>query len=160
MEENEREREALLKKARIIADYQFGKGAGEILFPDTVEFTLSRSRRIAQIKDGVLRIATLRSIDGLFTLSMEGAKRLHQLFMFPRLRVVMNEESREFVQKGETAFCKHVLNVDPEIRAYDEVIVVDEQDRLLATGRAMLSSEEMKIFQYGVAVKIRSGIKK
>jgi uncharacterized protein with predicted RNA binding PUA domain len=154
----EKDRGILLKKARIIADYQFGKGAGEILFPDSVEFILSRTQRISQIKEGKQRIATLRSFDGLFTLSIEGARRLHQFFKYPRLRVVMNEESSEFVRKGETAFCKHVLDVDPAIRAYDEVIVVDEKDSLLATGKAMLASEELKIFEHGVAVRIRYGI--
>jgi predicted RNA-binding protein (TIGR00451 family) len=154
----EKEREILLEKARIIADYQFGKGAGEILFTDNVEFTLSRTRRIAQIKEHDKRITTLRSYDGLFTLSVEGAKRLHQFLGYPRLRVVMNEESSGFIRKGETAFCKHVTDADPAIRAYDEVIVVDEQDRLLATGRAMLTGEEMQSFEHGVAVKIRYGI--
>lgn len=156
----EKDRAKLLKKARIIADYQFGKGAGEILFPDNVEFTLSRTRRISQIKEGETRIATLRSYDGLFTLGIEGSRRLHKFLQYPRLRVVMNEDSSEFVRKGETAFCKHVLDADPAIRAYDEVIVVDEQDQLLATGRAMLASEEMKIFEHGVAVKIRYGMEK
>jgi len=154
----EKEREILLKKARVIADYQFGKGAGEILFPDNVEFVLSRTRRISQIKDGEKRIATLRSFDGMFTLGIEGAKRLHQLMKYPRLRVVMNEESSEFIRKGETAFCKHVLDVDPAIRAYGEVILVDEKDRLLATGRAMLAAEEIISFKQGVAVKVRHGI--
>ena len=156
----EKDRIILLKKARIIAEFQFGKGAGEILFPDNVEFVLSRTRRIAQIKEQEKRIATLRSYDGLFTLGIEGAERLHQFLKYPRLRVVMNEESSEFVRKGETAFCKHALDVDPAIRAYDEVIVVDENDSLLATGKAMLASEEMKIFNHGVAVKIRHGVEK
>ncbi|MBL7117298.1 MAG: pseudouridine synthase [Candidatus Syntrophoarchaeum sp.] len=147
-----------LKKARIIADYQFGAGAGEILFPDNVEFVLSKTRRIAQIKEDGKRIATLRSFDGLLTLSIEGAKRLQHVFKYPGIRVVMNEESSEFIRKGGTAFCKHVIDADPAIRAYDEVMVMDEKDGLLATGKAMLSGEEMKIFEHGVAVKVRHGI--
>ena len=147
-----------LKKARIIADYQFGAGAGEILFSDNVEFILSKTRRIAQVKEDGKRIATLRSFDGLLTLSIEGAKRLQHVFKYPGIRVVMNEESSEFIRKGGTAFCKHVIDADPAIRAYDEVMVMDEKDRLLATGKAMLSGEEMKIFEHGVAVKVRYGM--
>lgn len=157
---DEKGRETLLKKARVIADYQFGKGAGTILFPDPVEFVLSRTKRISQIKEGETRIATLRSLDGLFTLSIEGARRLHQFLPYPRLRVVMNEESSEFIRQGETAFCKHVLDADPMIRAYDEVIVVDEKDKLLATGKAMLAGEEMNLFTTGVAVKVRYGLER
>jgi uncharacterized protein with predicted RNA binding PUA domain len=154
----EEERNNLLKKARIIADYQFSAGAGEILFSGSIEFILSRTRRISQIEENGKRIATLRSFDGLLTLSIEGAKRLHRFFKYPRQRVVMNEESSEFIRKRGTAFCKHVIDADPEIRAYDEVILVDEKDKLLATGKAMLSYEEMKIFDHGVAVKVRYGI--
>jgi predicted RNA-binding protein (TIGR00451 family) len=158
VEENTKQQQ--LKKARIVADYQFGAGAGEILFPDRVEFVLSKTKRIAQIKENGKRIATLRSFDGLLTLSIEGAKRLQDVFKYPRIRVVMNEESSEFIRKGGTAFCKHVIDADPAIRAYDEVMVMDEKDRLLATGKAMLSGEEMKIFEHGVAVKVRYGIEK
>ena len=69
----------------------------------------------------------------------------------------MNEESSKFIREGGTAFCKHVIDSDQAIRAYDEVILVDEKDNLLATGKAMLSGEEMKIFGHGVAVKVRYG---
>ncbi|MHC1610925.1 MAG: PUA domain-containing protein [Candidatus Methanospirareceae archaeon] len=160
MEEKDKDEIILLKKARIIADYQFGRGAGEVLFPDDVDFVLSRTGRISQIKEQEKRIATLRSHDGLFTLGIEGARRLHKFFKYPRLRVVLNEESSEFVRRGGTAFCKHVLDVDPLIRAYEEVIIVDEEDSLLATGKAMLAAEEMKIFNHGVAVKVRHGIER
>ena len=153
----EEERKKQLKKARIIADFQFGAGAGGFLFPDSVEFILSKTRRIAQIKENGNRIATLRSLDGLLTISIEGAKRLHRFFKYPGIRVVMNEESSEFIRDGETAFCKHVIDADPAIKAYEEVILVDENDNLLATGKAMLSGEEMKIFNRGVAVKVRYG---
>ncbi len=153
----EEERKNLLKKARIIVDFQFGAGAGETLFPDNVEFIISKTRRIAQIKENGSRIATLRSLDGLLTLSIKGAKKLHRIFKYPGIRVVMNEESSEFIREGGTAFCKHVIDADPAIRAYDEVIVVDENDSLLATGKAMLSGEEIKIFRRGVAVKVRYG---
>jgi len=36
--------------------------------------------------------------------------------------------------------------------------VVDEDDNLLAVGRAMLSSYEMLAFNSGVAVKVRRGV--
>lgn len=153
-----KEKGLLLQKARIIADFQFGRGAGAILFPDTVEFVLSRTNRISQIKEHEARIATLRSIDGLFTLGLEGAQRLHRFFPYPRLRVVMQEQVSAFIRRGGTAFCKHVHDADPAIRAYDEVLVVDEQDHLLAMGKAMLSGEELRIFKHGVAVKVRYGI--
>ncbi|HEX7627355.1 MAG TPA: pseudouridine synthase, partial [Candidatus Methanoperedens sp.] len=38
-----------IKRVRTIADYQFGRGAGEILFCDDVKFQFSTTKRIRQI---------------------------------------------------------------------------------------------------------------
>jgi len=51
-----------------------------------------------------------------------------------------------------------MLYAPEDIRAKDEVIVADENNRVLAVGRAVLSSEEMTSFKRGVAVKVRRGI--
>jgi len=69
----------------------------------------------------------------------------------------MNAESTPFVGAGKTAFAKHVINADPDLRAQDEVLLVDENDTLIATGRALLSPREMRAFNKGVAVKTRQG---
>ncbi len=150
----------MLKRVRIIADYQFGAGAGNTLFPETVTFSLSRTGRVSQVVDEGKRVATLRSYDGLFTLSELGARRLHAHISSPRLRVVMNRDAAPFVEAGKTAFARHVIAVDPELRAHDEVLLVDENDVLLATGSALLSSAEMLAFTRGTAVKVRRGFVK
>lgn len=145
-----------LKRVRTIADYQFGRGAGDILFPDNVTFQLSTTKRIRQILLDSERIATIRAKDGLFTLSMKGAAMLHGYIKYPGQRVVVNSDAAPFVAKGKTAFSRHVLAVDPDIRAGQEVLVVDENDTLLATGRAALSAVEMTSFKKGTAVDVRS----
>ena len=148
-----------LKRVRTIADYQFGKGAGEILFPDDVEFQLSTTRRVRQILLDKNRQSTVRASDGMLTLSINGALRLHGFIGFPGNRVVVNSDAAPFVAKGKTAFSRHVVSVDPEIRAGQEVFVVDENDLLLATGKSMLSALEMLSFKKGIAVDVRNGIK-
>ena len=151
----------MLRTVRVIADYQFGKGAGRVLFPDSCKFVLSPTTgRIRQIKDKGIRIATLKADSGWFTLSIEGARRLHEAFEYPKLRVVVLRDVAEFIAEGKSVFAKHVVDVDPSIRANDEVIVVDEDDKLLATGRAILSAKEMLEFNRGVAVSVRQGIRK
>jgi archaeosine-15-forming tRNA-guanine transglycosylase len=45
-----------------------------------------------------------------------------------------------------------VLRASPGIHPGEYVLVVDPQDRLLAVGRALLSSTEMGRFDQGVAV--------
>lgn len=51
----------------------------------------------------------------------------------------------------------HIVKADDEIRAKDEVIVLDNNRRVLAVGRAVLSGAEMRAFKRGVAVKVRRG---
>ncbi len=146
-----------LKIVRMIADYQFGRGAGVALFPDTCTFIYSKNGKIRQILDGGRRIATLKADSGLLTLSVEGARRLHKAFPFPRHRVVVLNEVSQFIADGKSVFAKHVVRVDEKIRANDEVLVVNELDELLATGKALLSAFEMLEVKRGVAVKTRQG---
>jgi len=149
----------VLRKIRSIANYQFGKGVGERLFPNNVEVVFSkRTKRVRQILLNGKRLATLRAKDGLFTLSIYGADRLHKHFPYPHLRFVMNKEASLFIAQGKTAFARHVVAVDPEIRAGEEVILVDENDKLLATGKTLLCASEMLYFKKGVAVYVRQGV--
>jgi uncharacterized protein with predicted RNA binding PUA domain len=67
------------------------------------------------------------------------------------------KEAAEHVAGGKSVFAKHVVGCDPQIRAGDEILVVDPDDRLLATGKAVLSAEEMRAFTSGVAVRVREG---
>ena len=146
-----------LKRVRTIADYQFGKDTGEVLFPDSVEFQFSNTMKVRTILLDGKRIATVRARDGMLTLSMAGAGRLHGFIKFPGRRVVVNSDAYPFVAKGKNEFAKHVVAADPEIRAGQEVLVVDEKDNLLATGKAVLSAVEMLAFKKGMGVEIRSG---
>jgi uncharacterized protein with predicted RNA binding PUA domain len=149
-----------LRAVRMIADYQFGKGAGKVLFPDSCTLLLSSTGRVRQIIDGNVRIATVKADSGWLTLSIEGAKRLHSFFPPPRLRVTVMDEVSEFIAAGKSVFAKHVVDVDEDIRAGEEVLVVDTSDRLLATGKCLLSAFEMLEMDRGVAVKVRQGVEK
>ncbi|MCJ7443385.1 MAG: pseudouridine synthase [Methanotrichaceae archaeon] len=147
----------MLKRARMIADLQFGRGAGEALFHEGTTFSLSSTGRLRLLFAEKERIATVRAKDGLLTLSMLAAQRLHAFFPPPRLRVVASDEAAPFIAKGGNLFAKHVISVDSEIRAGEEVLVADRHDRLLATGKAVLSPEEMLQIKRGVAVLVRKG---
>lgn len=144
-------------RVQVIADFQFGKGAGQALFPEGCEVILSRTGRVRQISLDGKRLATVRAKDGRFTLGIDGALRLLSALPQPAYRVVVTEEVAEFIRQGKNTFAKHVISADPTIMAGDEVMVVDEEDGLLATGSAVLSGGEMLLFNYGVAVKVRQG---
>lgn len=147
-----------LQKIRSIADYQFGKGVGENLFPENVEIVYSRKTgRIRHVYANEKLLATLRPRDGLFSLTVTGAKRLWEHVQHGRLWVKVQDEAAPFVAKGRSVFAKHVIDVDEDIRPQEEVIVINEKNQVVAVGKAMLSGREMTAFKRGVAVRVRRG---
>jgi predicted RNA-binding protein (TIGR00451 family) len=148
-----------LRKIRSIADYQFRRGAGEALFPKGVTVDFSRTtKRIRFISLRGDLLATLRPTNGLFALTLAGGARLLKKFKPVTLRVIVNKDVEDVIGRGQNVFSKHVISADKEIRALDEVLVVNSEDTLLAVGRAILTGEEMLAFKRGIAAKIRRGI--
>jgi uncharacterized protein with predicted RNA binding PUA domain len=153
--------ESALRRIRSIADYQFGKDVGVRLFPENVQILYSKTTgRIRYVNLDDERLATLRPTDGLLSLSISAARRIAENADFAQCFVTVRRDIAEFVAGGSDVFAAHVVKADDEIHAKDEVIVIDEDKRVLAVGRAMLSSSEMKAFKTGVAVKVRHGCAK
>lgn len=146
-----------LGRLRVIADYQFGAGAGAALFADAVEIRRTKSGRPRQVvaEDG--RLVSF-GIDGRFTLGLAGGLRLRAALEPPACRVVIGDESEPFIREGRNAFAKFVRGVDTAIRPGDEVLVVCGSD-LLGVGRAELPAGAMLDFDTGMAVKVREGAK-
>jgi uncharacterized protein with predicted RNA binding PUA domain len=150
--------ESDLRRIRSVADYQFGKGVGVMLFPENVQILYSKTTgRIRYVNLDGKRLATLRPTDGLLSLSISAARRIAENADFAQCFVTVRRDTAEFVAGGSDVFAAHVVKVDDEVHAKDEVIVVDENKRVLAVGRAMLSSSEMMAFKIGVAVRVRHG---
>jgi predicted RNA-binding protein (TIGR00451 family) len=150
-----------LAKIRSIADYQFGKGVAAKLFPENVEIEYSpRTGRIRFINLDGERLATLRPTDGLLSLSVKAAKLMAENAAFAHCFVTVKNDVSDYIAAGGDVFAVHVVKVDVEVRASDEVIVLDEAGNVLAVGKAILSSVEMTAFKSGVAVKVRHGAKK
>jgi predicted RNA-binding protein (TIGR00451 family) len=147
-----------LQRIRSVADYQFGKGVGRLLFPENVKIVFSRKTgRIRYVYLEDKRVVTMRPTDGFLSLSINGAKRIANCGQHARCFVTVQSDVAQFIADGGDVFATHVVTADDEIRAKDEVIVLDEESKVLAVGRAVLSGEEMKAFKRGVAVKVRRG---
>jgi predicted RNA-binding protein (TIGR00451 family) len=147
-----------LEKTRKIADYQFGKGAGRALIPDDAKITFSRTTgRIRHIHSKGKLLATLRPTDGMFSLTVNGAKRLTREAHIVGMMVEVSKDAAPFIAKGKSVFAKHVIRTSSEIRPREEVIVLNENAEVLAAGKAALTGNEMKTFRRGIAVRVRRG---
>ena len=150
-----------IKKIKAIADYQFGVGAGDALFKGNIKIEKSKKTgKIRHIYDGKVIIVNMRASDSYLVLSKEGAKRLHNAMPYPENRVVVNKDSEPFALEGKSVFCKFVVDCDDNIRSNDEVLIVNEEDELLAYGKALLGACEIREFETGQAIKTRKGMKK
>ncbi len=101
-------------------------------------------------------LANYRPTDALFTITIAGAERLNELPGFTGYVVVM-DDVLEFIVQGKNLFAKHVVEAGPGIRPDDEVIVRDTSGKVVAVGKAVLTSEEMMQFQKWSSSKCEKG---
>jgi len=73
----------------------------------------------------------------------------------PRLRIEIDDEAVEYVKDGKSVYAKFVTNIDPNLRAGDEILVVDRDDNLIRTATLILSPKEAADFDRGVAAITR-----
>ncbi|MFX1568689.1 MAG: PUA domain-containing protein [Promethearchaeota archaeon] len=152
-----------LRQIKAISDYQFGKDITDILFTKINDIRLERSpktNKIRYIYDNNNLLLTLRPTNGFFTLTPYSASKVIEKIPVPKLRTIVLNDISEFIKKGRNVFCKHVVNIDENLRPMDEVIVVNQNDELLGIGKLKVPVPYVKTFSSGIAVKIRKGIYK
>ncbi len=152
-----------LRKVKAICDYQFGPTITDILFEDesNIQFIFSRNTgKIKHIYQDNNLLLNLRPTNGFFTLSLFSAERIINNTKSPILRAVVMNEVSEFIKKGRSVFCKHVVDIDFTLRPNDEVIVVNQNNDILAIGKLVIPVPYIRSFQTGIALKIRKGIGK
>lgn len=148
------------QRVRNVVEYQFGQGISDILLDGKVEIEKSKiTGKIRTVRVNGAHILSMRASDGFFTLKEAGARKILEKTSPPRLRIIVQEDSVPFNREGKNVFCRFVIDADENLVPMDEVIVVDENDELVAIGRTLLTREEMLAFEKGIAVKVREGIK-
>ena len=149
-----------LARLRDVADYQFGRGAGEALFPDDTRVEYSRNTgKPRHLYAGGELVANYRPNDALFTVTIAGARRLASLEGF-RYTVRVRDDVVEYVEQGRNVFAKHVVDAGETIRPGDEVVVVDGGGEVVAVGKSKMNRGDMLSFKTGAAVRVRRGRKK
>jgi len=152
-----------LRQIKAVSDYQFGKEITDILFDDIEQIRFERSPNTYKIRYIYYKnnlLLTLRPTNGFFTLTLYSAQKLINKISPPKLRVIVLNDISEFIKKGRNVFCKHVTDIDEDLRPLDEVIVVNQNDELLGIGKLKIPVSYVKSFSHGIAVNIRKGIYK
>jgi conserved protein with predicted RNA binding PUA domain len=140
-------------------DAIFGVGVSTALDGGDLQFEFSK--KTGRIKNFSLRnelVATFRT-DGGLALTIYGAKELLKSKQFRENCVIPIPEAISFVSEGRSLFCKHVEWCGSYIKVGSDVAIINKDNAVLATGRALFGCSIMKKYPKGVAVKIREGIK-
>ena len=144
------------RKLRALLMHQWGENAGEVAALEDMQIVLSKSTgkiRHCKIDDEIL--FTVVPTTGLLTPTFRGGQELLRVGLDNTYKVVIDSDVSEFVAAGKSALAKFVKIANSNLQAGEEVLVLDEVQNLLGTGRAQISGNEMLAFNRGVAVQIR-----
>ena len=138
-------------------DALFGPGCSKYL-PKDIEITLSRKTgRIRTVSHKGKLLCTLR-INGSLAISIDFAQTLLQNKIFRENCIEINKDAAPFVMEGRSVFCKHVVWCGKNVRVATDTPIVFE-NKVIAVGKAILSSEMISDFNRGVAIKVRDSLK-
>ncbi|MGD8432074.1 MAG: queuine tRNA-ribosyltransferase [Nitrosopumilaceae archaeon] len=146
-----------LYKLKQTIDALFGKGVSRYL-PKKIVITYSKKTgRIRTVHHGEKLLCTLR-IDGGLAITPYFAQLLSANKKFKENCLEVNADAAPFVKEGRSVFCKHVIWAGKNINIASDTPILFE-DNVIAVGRAVLSSEMIKDFRRGVAIKVRDSLK-
>jgi uncharacterized protein with predicted RNA binding PUA domain len=144
-------------KLKHTLDALFGNGVSKYL-PKNIEIVFSRKTgRIKTVSEKGKLLCTLR-IDGGLAISPYFAQILLKSKKFKENCLEVNQDAAPFIQDGKSVFCKHVLWCGKNIQIASDTPVL-YKNKVIAVGKAVLSSEMISDFNRGMAVRVRDSLK-
>ena len=70
----------------------------------------------------------------------------------------INQDAEPFVKEGKSVFCKHVVWCGKNIQIASDTPIL-YKDKVIAVGKAVLSSEMISDFNRGMAIRVRDSLK-
>ena len=144
-------------KIKYTLDVLFGIGVSKHL-PKNIQFTYSkRTGRIQHVYQNDSLLCTLRT-DGGLAITPYFAQILMKSKKFRENCVEIDDDSKPFIENGNSVFSKHVVWCGKNILIGSDVPVL-HKNRVIAVGKAILSSSMINSLKRGVAIKIRDSLK-
>lgn len=144
-------------KIKYTLDALFGQGVSKYL-PKDIAITYSKNTgRIKHVHQNDNLLCTLRT-DGGLAITPYFAQILLKSKKFRENCLEIDDESKAFVQEGSSVFCKHVTWCGKNILIGSDVSVLYD-GKVIAVGKAVLSTRMIRSFKKGVAIKIRDSLK-
>ncbi|MFQ6106576.1 MAG: phosphoadenosine phosphosulfate reductase family protein [Thermoplasmata archaeon] len=138
---------------------QFGRGAGKSLIPDDKIVLLNGVPHLDRMDEIILDGQVLGALQYnpgsgyKFIPRMEAARRLAPTL--GKSWIVVDKGAVNPVSSGASVMVSGILDLDDGIEAGDEIIVVTEERKVIATGFARMGGPEMRTKRRGAATKTR-----
>ena len=156
--------EVAIPKIKKILQFQFEDEVFDSVFNDPKEIKIEFSRKTKKFKLIFFkgkRFFSFKPDVGKFSLSIYAAKFLYDNTVKPKFRVTIQTDVQDFIKNGKSVFAKHAIKIAPHLRPNDEVIIVNEEDELLAVGKLKIPASDLYYNKsIGMAVDVRKGINK
>lgn len=144
-------------KLKYTIDALFGNGVSKHL-PKNIEITFSRKTgRIKTVTYQENLLCTLR-IDGGLAISPFFAQLLLKNKKFKENCLEINHDAAPFVKEGKSVFCKHVVWCGKNVQITSDTPIL-YNDKVIAVGKAVLSSKMISDFNRGIAIRVRDSLK-
>ena len=147
-----------IEKLHHTIDALFGNGVSKFL-PKKIEITYSKKNgRIRSVFQDEKLLCTLRIDGGLAITTLFAQMLLLKSKKFKENCLEIDIDSKPFIEEGRSVFCNHVVWCGKNIQISSDVPVLFKS-KVIAVGRAVLSSEMIQSQNRGVAIKIRDSLK-
>ena len=138
------------------------------------KFVMSNTGRVKNMIDYQgIHLFSQRLVEGGLSLTVNGAKRLHQLrsMKIPSKLpdrfapkpgegppwIVVNSDAEPFIEQGRNVMHGFVIAYDSWVRPGEGVLIVNSNGKLLGFGTSQSTCQDLKYFNKGIAVKVRQG---
>ncbi len=142
---------------RAVFDYQFGKGAGDLVVKNGVMLLNTRNPYHDDVVmydgAGKLLLGRLWRDTGLIKLSATGAQALYDQGLRSRIVKLTDETIR-----GSTVFIPILDSVSEDAHPNDEMFIVNKNEEIIGVGSLVAISEDLQTCNYGKVCAIRKKI--
>ncbi|PXY70879.1 MAG: hypothetical protein CXX83_01815, partial [Methanobacteriota archaeon] len=131
-----------------------------------LEFVMSSTGRVNNILHNGVHIFSQRLTDGGLSLTIDGAKWVHErgipdeLEFFPSRMpsVIVNSDAEPFVRKGRSVMHGFIVGTEGDPHTGTPCLVLNEAGELLGHGITLCGYKDMMAFRKGIAVKVKDGV--
>lgn len=122
---------------------------------EELEVKIAKTGRIRQAYKENKLYLIVRAHDGIIFPKIKMAEEIKKFFKYPRKRVIISDDTINFVKRFKNVLAPAIIKFDKHIKAGEFVFVVDRNDNLIGIGESLLSGVEIQDAVYGRIIELK-----